>query len=342
MSWAPPHPPHVAQAGVGPAAGAEPAPTDVLGAAHDAMFGAMGTFCHVIVVGPPGLLDAARRRIEHLEQRWSRFLPDSDLSRVNAAGGAPVAVSAEAFLLVSRAVEGWRLTGGLYDPTVLRAVVAAGYDRSFSDPACSVHRPDEEVGAGTPAPGAGGIRLDPRLRTVQSPPGVLLDPGGIGKGLAADVVVAELMADGASGACVNVGGDLRVAGRAPTEHGWVTGVEDPVRRGQVVPMRLHDEAVVTSTRLIRQWHKGGRAMHHIIDPRTGEPSTSRVHTATVVAAQGWWAEVLAKALLVADMPAAGPLAARAGVAALVACEDVGCYELGGWADRVVEPDGRGG
>jgi thiamine biosynthesis lipoprotein len=173
---------------------------DVLGAAHDEMFAAMGTFCHVIVVGHPLLLGHARQRIEELERRWSRFLPDSDISRINAAAGAPVAVSAEAFLLVSRAVEGWRLTGGLYDPTVLRAVIAAGYDRSFTDPACAAHRSAEPAIPGGAAPGAGGIVLEPRLRTVQAPRGVMLDPGGIGKGLAADVVLAELLSLGAAGA----------------------------------------------------------------------------------------------------------------------------------------------
>ena len=322
------------------AAGAPPGPpgagprVDGGGDAHDLMFGAMGTFCHVIVRGPPPLLERARGRVAELERRWSRFLAGSDISRVNRADGAAVAVTADAFLLVSRAVEGWRLTGGLYDPTVLRAVMAAGYDRSFADPASAVHRPDQPPAPTVPAPGAAGIRLDARLRTVQLPRGVLFDPGGIGKGLAADVVVAELLADGAAGACVNLGGDLRVGGRAPTALGWVTGVDDPVVPGHVIPVLLADEAVVTSTTRIRRWAKGGRLLHHIIDPRTGEPSTSRVHTATVVAGQAWWAEVLAKAMVVADMPDAGRLAEQAQTPALLARTE-GCYELAGWTDRVV-------
>jgi thiamine biosynthesis lipoprotein len=285
---------------------------DLVGSAHEQVFSAMGTHAHVLVVGPAALLPRALERVADLERRWSRFQLASEISCLNSAGGEPMAVSPETFLLVSRAVEAWRLTDGLYDPTVLHALRAAGYDRSFADPACAVHRSAEAAADGQPSPGAGGIELQPTLRAVRLPAGVAFDPGGVGKGLAADLVVAELLAAGASGACVNLGGDVRVGGEAPTRHGWVMGVDDPVAPGRVVPVRLDGEAVVTSTRRLRRWTRGGRAMHHLIDPRTGEPSTSSIHTATVVAAQAWWAEVLAKAAVVAGPDAGGALLDRHG------------------------------
>ena len=92
----------------------------------------MGTDAHVIVVGgSQSLLDAARMRIEQLEQRWSRFLPESEISRLNHRAGEPVAVSADSVELVTRALQAWRVTNGRFDPTVLGAVIRAGYDRSF-------------------------------------------------------------------------------------------------------------------------------------------------------------------------------------------------------------------
>lgn len=314
------------------------APTlvDVIGRAHERIFSAMGTHAHVVVVGAPALADQAARRIADLEQRWSRFLPTSELSRLNAsAGGGAVAVSAETFALVARAVEGWRLTGGLFDPTVLPALMAAGYDRSFSDPACGVHRADTPAADAPPVPGADGVVLEARLRTIDLPANVQLDPGGIGKGMAADMVVAEVLAAGARGVCVNLGGDVRVAGHAPTDLGWQLGVQDPVRPGSVVPVRLRDEAVVTSTRQLRRWQRAGKPFHHLIDPQTGRPATTALHTATIVAGQAWWAEVLAKVALVAPVPHALRLLHRAGVAALLADDEGRALELGDWSGRVL-------
>src|SRR5690242_3981796 len=91
----------------------------------------MGTDAHVSVFGDSGLLVQARSRIDDLERRWSRFLPDSELSRLNRAAGHPVAVDEETFSLIALAVHAWRETGGRFDPTVLDAVCAEGYDRSF-------------------------------------------------------------------------------------------------------------------------------------------------------------------------------------------------------------------
>ncbi len=107
----------------------------------EARFRAMGSDVHVEVVGGPNhLLDMARDVIDSLEARWSRFRPASEVSLLNALGGKPVRVSPETVALVKRAIEGARVTGGRYDPTVLGAVLRAGYDRSFellSDPSPS-------------------------------------------------------------------------------------------------------------------------------------------------------------------------------------------------------------
>jgi thiamine biosynthesis lipoprotein ApbE len=123
---------------------------------------------------------------------------------VNLRAGEPVTVSAETVLLVERAIEAWRLTGGGFDPTVLGAVLRAGYDVSFDD------MPSEKSGsASSLIIGCTDIEIDGQ--TVRLPPCTGFDPGG-SAGLAADIVIGELLAAGAEGAQVNLGGDLRVAG----------------------------------------------------------------------------------------------------------------------------------
>jgi thiamine biosynthesis lipoprotein len=199
-------------------------------------------------------------------------------------------------LVLSLALDAWRLTGGRFDPTVLGALEASGYDRSF---AAIGHR---RVGPARPAPAPGPreVVLDTAGSTVTLPPGVGIDLGGVGKGAAADLVVAELLAAGAAGACLNLGGDLRASGQAPDPDGWVVAIEDPFRPPrELARVALDDGAVVTSSRLVRAWRRGGWAFHHLIDPATGTPTRSGLAAVTVVAGCAWWAEVLATATMVA-------------------------------------------
>jgi thiamine biosynthesis lipoprotein len=291
----------------------------------------MGSDAHVIMVGgPPGLAERARRRIDDLERRWSRFLPDSEISHLTRRAGEWVALSADSVRLVERALDAWRLTVGRFDPTVLGAVIRAGYDRSFDQLGPS--------GGDTPSPlsvGAAGILVDGDR--VRLPPGVGFDPGGIGKGLAADIVVTEALAAGAAGACVNLGGDLRAAGRPPDapppgsspspdspstgSAAWTVAVEHPSSPEPLALLGLHDGAVATSTTLRRRWRAEGQERHHLIDPWTGAPSTSDLTLAAVVTAEAWVAEVLAKAVLLRGSAQAFDLVAGLGADAITVDRD---------------------
>jgi thiamine biosynthesis lipoprotein len=263
----------------------------------------MGTTCTVTIVGGDGrLLEAARHRVDDLEAKWSRFRHDSEISRLNRRTGRPTALSADTFLLVDHAVAGWRATGGRFDPTVLHAIEAAGYDRSFEQVASD--QPPRPA-PGTPAPGCSGFVLDPDLRAVTTPRGVGFDPGGIGKGLAADLVVDELLNDGAAGACVDLGGDGRMAGEPPPD-GWRVGIGDPYAPDNLLAVvALADHGIATSSRLIRRWTAGGAMRHHLLDPRTGASLETGLDAVTVIAGDAWVAEVLTKAAFVAgpaDVP----------------------------------------
>ena len=265
----------------------------------------MGTTAHVLVVAATdaaarAAVERAHDRLRALEARWSRFVPTSDVSVLNAAGGRPVIVAAETRALVKRAVAGWRKTNGRFDPTVLDALVALGYDRDFD----TIDRAAPAPGSTIPAPGCAGIVVDGLIGAVQMPAGVHFDPGGIGKGLAADLVVEELMATGVDGACVNVGGDLRVEGRAPGGGGWVIDLEHPITGESIVHLSLRSGGVASTWRTRRVWGPPDAARHHLVDPATGASAASGLAGVAVVTGRTWWAEVLAKAAFL-DGPRAG-------------------------------------
>ena len=168
----------------------------------------MGTSCDLTLLGgDDALLERAVARVEELEARWSRFRPTSELLRLHAHPGRPVVVSDDTFAVLELAVSAWRDTGGAFDPTVHDAVLAAGYTTDFA----SIPDDGGPVRAAPPAPGLDAVHLDPLVRAVTLPHGVHLDLGGIGKGRAADVVATELLAAGARGVCLSMGGDVRLA-----------------------------------------------------------------------------------------------------------------------------------
>lgn len=268
-------------------------------------FRAMGSDVRVAIDAPDDirdddLLDRARRRIEALERVWSRFLPESEISRLNQTDGW-VEVSADTLTLLDHAMTAWWLTGGAFDPTILPSLVANGYAASRSESAGRTVLPGPARHG--PAPGPTGIEIDRIESRVRLPAEMAFDPGGIGKGLGADLVSQELITSGATAAMVAIGGDLRVAGRAPEE--WVVAVEDPCDPELILAeLRLADGAVCTSSVRAKTWVEAGTPMHHLVDPRTGEPMDTSIVSATVVAGAGWLAEALCKAALLGDPPAA--------------------------------------
>ena len=151
---------------------------------------------------------------------------------------------------------------------------------------------------------------------MKLPAGTGFDPGGIGKGLAADLVATELIAAGADGVCINLGGDVRVQGTPPSDGAWTIAIEHPWSARPLARVGVADGAVCTSTTLRRRWQVDGTDMHHVIDPRTGRPTCSDLSFASVIAGSARAAEVLAKSVLLAGSESAFDLVERTGAAAL--------------------------
>ncbi|MGZ8766524.1 MAG: FAD:protein FMN transferase [Acidimicrobiia bacterium] len=313
-----------------PASGTTPSPTVGADPWVHLVWRALGTEVLVTVLAASVsdadlIADLAPPILERLEARWSRFRPDSELSRLNRAAGTPVMVSDETFDAVARAVEAWRATHGGFDPTVLPSLLALGYDRDFR----SVAADGAAVNAPGPTTGCAGIALDPLVHAVTLPTGTTLDLGGIGKGLSADRLASELLKAGAIGVCADLGGDVRVSGTGPRAGAWPVTVDDPLATGATGSLSIRDGAVATSTHLRRSWRRGGRTVHHLVDPRTGEPAAAGLASVTVVAGTTWWAEVLAKAAYIAGPDAGADLIAEAGVTGLFVHDDGQVTELPG-------------
>lgn len=279
-------------------------------------FRALGSDAELVVVGgTDDDLSSAASFIAQCERRWSRFLPTSELSQLNRGAGRPVVLPRDTYDLIVAAVSCWELSAGRFDPTVLPALIAAGYDASF-EVASFVPRPAE------PAPGCGDIVLDDELSAVTLPPGMALDLGGIGKGHIADLASALLIERGAAGALVNLGGDVRVRGCPPDDDGWTVAIADPFdHERDLLVLRLSDGAVATSSTVRRRWSHGDHTMHHLIDPRTGRPASTSLATATVIAESAAWAEVTAKVAVIAGARDAAQIVHAAGATGLLVHDD---------------------
>ena len=293
---------------------------------------ALGTTARVVVWPPhelPRALDAVDRQLVELDRQASRFREDSEISQVNSSESHTFFLSEGLAELLATALAAAELTAGLVDPTVGGALIAMGYDRDFS----SVRKnlPDGPA-VGTPAPGWASIELDGRL--LRRPAGIVLDLGATAKGVGSDRSAhAALNSMDGGGVLVSLGGDLAVAGQSPQD-GWpILVAEDPLGdqepSGHVV--RFHRGGVATSSVVCRRWRRGDRTLHHIIDPRTGEPAQAPWRTATVAAPTCAHANAASTALIIGGEEALDVVTA-AGLPARLIGHDGSVRLIGSWPD----------
>lgn len=287
-------------------------------------FRAMGCAMSVRLAARPEAAQTPLRAIADffaaVEKRLSRFDPASELSALNRRSGEWIAVSPLLWSVVDAALVASEQTGGLFDPTLLAALEAAGYDRPF-----------EQVAAVQPPAAETRLPLDSRIhslerrsgRELRLPPGVRLDLGGIAKGYTAARAVDALRHWGPC--LVDAGGDL-VAGDAPPGWpGWPVGVAAPADAAtpqeaaepDLLLLWLANASVATSGVDYRHWWRGGRRLHHIVDPRTGQPAQTDLRTATVLDTSAVRAEAWATAALVLGVAAAEQTWLRRGIAGVL-------------------------
>ncbi|MCB9787722.1 MAG: FAD:protein FMN transferase [Deltaproteobacteria bacterium] len=258
--------------------------------------------CPVDGVDSAAAAETAVAEVDRLNRLWSTWLPESEVSRINrAAGGRPVAVSAETFDVISRARQASVDTGGIFDITF----APLGEIWKFDTPP-GAHQPTRLERVPTPAEvrshlarvGYRGLELDAKAHTVRlARKGMAIHLGGIGKGAAVDSIVAQLRGKGFHDFMVQAGGDLYCAGHNGSRP-WRVGIAHPRERGAVIAtVDVEDAAFSTSGDYERYAIIDGKRYHHIIDLRTGYPA-SKSQSATVLAATATDAEVLTKAAFI--------------------------------------------
>jgi FAD:protein FMN transferase len=259
-------------------------------------FRAMGShiqaWLNVAALHEARLLERVPGWFEDWENQFSRFRPDSELCRLNRRAGQWTQVSPALFEVIALAVRGAGDTNGLFNPLILSALEAAGYDHSF-DPGSFVpgHR-----NVDTAIPDYRDIELNRVDPSVRLPERARLDLGGNAKGWSAQQAASRLAA---AGPClVDAGGDVVAVGSPDDSGGWLVSIPHPITEEIAHRVLLTDSAIATSGRDYRRWLRGGQAMHHIIDPRTGQPSGSDWLSASVIAPDAAHAEIWAKAALI--------------------------------------------
>jgi len=291
---------------------------------------ALGTSV-VLRVTDPAALARARELVEQelaaIDRACSRFREDSDLTRVNDAGGRAVRVDAlliEALRVALRAAE---LTDGDVDPTVGAALELAGYDRDWrllaeaeddiatsaghSDPRSplTTRSPAARPEPSPPAPqvvrahvrsGWRTVELDSKRLTVRVPAGIHLDLGATAKAWAADRAARAVAQATGAGVLVSLGGDISTCGEAPVG-GWRVFVTDDHRSDLSAPgqtVSITSGGLATSSTAVRRWSQEGSVRHHIIDPATQAPVQGTWRTASVAAADCVDANIASTAALV--------------------------------------------
>ena len=288
-----------------------------------------------VVVTDPAALDEARqiltRELATVDAACSRFRDDSELAAVESAAGRWTPVSPMLFDLLAVAIAAAESTNGDVDPTVGASLVGLGYDRDLAE------IDDSKTLSPMPAAGWRTVDLDEEQHRARVTPGVRIDLGATAKARTADRAATEIARRTGSGCLVSIGGDIAVAG-APPAPGWRVRVEDVAGHpddgpaGLSTVVRIRQGGLATSSISARRWQRGGLALHHLLDPRTGLPPRPVWRTVSAVARSCVAANTVTTAAVVRGQQAWPGIRSAAVPVRLVSVEgDV--HTLGGWPEE---------
>ncbi|MFZ3091637.1 MAG: FAD:protein FMN transferase [Nitrospirota bacterium] len=259
----------------------------------------MGTEMEITVVSADEkkahkAIDAAFEEISRIERMMSTYMPDSQISIINkSAGEKPVKSGSELIGLVKRAVEYAGMTDGGFNiavgPLIRLWKIADGGDIPDKD----------EINRAQGLINYKDIIIDEKQGTIfLRKKGMSIDLGGIAKGYASDRAKAVLKQQGVTSGIAAVAGDINAFGRKMDGSKWRIGIEHPRKKGAFIGViELQDEAVSTSGDYERFFIKDGRRYHHIIDPKTGEPS-DKCQSVTVIAKEGTATDALSTGIFI--------------------------------------------
>ena len=251
----------------------------------------MGTLCRITVFGAePKTLNAAFDEVKRWDAILSDYRDDSELSKLNAAGSIEASADFLSFLAECRMWHG--ATEGAFDPTVGPLMRLWGFR---GGPAAEPS--PEKLKSTLETVGWSKVRIE-KARVSFARSGMLLDPGGLGKGWALDHAAAVLRKEGVTSALLSFGSTIVAVGSPPGAAGWEVEVRDPFDAKRTLGrLRLKDEAMSTSGGYEKFVEIGGKRLPHLIDPRTGRPAEGCA-SATALARTGTETEALTKPLFI--------------------------------------------
>lgn len=246
------------------------------------------------------VLEEAFGKCEYYEKTLSRFEPESDVSRINRAGGKPVTVSDDTVNVLRLALSYHELSGGAFDPSL--GAVSARWKQSLAEDRIPGTREAREL---LPKGNFSETRICGNEVTV--PAGLELDLGGIAKGYIEDRVADELRRAGVQNALLNFGGNILAIGGHPRGDAWRIGLKKPFgsEKDFWAVAACRDGAISTSGTYERGKTIGNARVHHILDPETGFPVDNKIVAVSVFARTAAEADALSTAFFVSG-PEKGP------------------------------------
>jgi len=243
-------------------------------------------------------MQATRSFIDECEQRFSRFLPASEVTELNRSSGDWQQVSNDLMEMFQLSRKFYDETGGLFDPTILPDLKQAGYDRSMDEIRAYGATPRTSALNHISQPAFSEIAFDLADNLIRLPLGMEIDLNGIAKGWIVERA-AQLLHTYVETCAVSAGGDMYFIGRPSDGMDWDVYLEDPRDSEQMISqLHVGSGGVATSSVMKRTWRLGGKVRHHLIDPRTGEPAKTDWLSVTVIAPDIITADVYAKAILI--------------------------------------------
>ncbi len=270
----------------------------------------------------PDATETLSSLLDRVDRIASRFRDDSYLSRANREAGKPIPIPRDLVDLVAAALTAAQCTDGLVDPTVGEALIRWGYDRDIG----AVPRFGPAIDPRPPAANWREVRLDAGTGLLTVPPGSMLDLGATAKAFIADDAARALSRRLGTPVLVELGGDVAVAGAR--RGGWTVAVAER-EGGGGESVVLHHGGLATSTTVVRRWVRGGAAVHHIIDPRTGAPARPYWRTVTAAGPTALAANTASTAAIVLGADAVAWLR-RHRVAARLVAETGDIATTAGW------------
>ncbi len=275
---------------------------------------AMGVTCVATVVGinPHDLAMRCLDLVDEFESLWSRFIPTRDISQHNNANGQPTVVDGKTLTLIHHMITAHQATEGAYNPTRLPLQIAAGDTHSLIN-----GRSTSLAANATTFSQLSGIQIFHDGK-ISLPQGMTLDAGGIGKGLAADLVLRFALDQGAQAACINLGGDIAI--NTGDSIGWDVEILSPVDHGVILDtVRISVGGVATSSLFARQRNGAGITSH--LFTNSSAQDTDHTVGATVIANSAAWSEAWTKYAILSNPAQAIDALTNAGLAGMLVSAD---------------------